>query len=128
MSILSWDKPEKIMTTEQWAALSFDDGPPGAYVPNMSTEDRLRWKAKYIGGKYARVEIRKTATNFTQMLIIVTLTGTPLEWCGWSKKDKGQAVNAKISMNGTSCFTFEEVEQLQFAIAEAQAVLEEKAT
>jgi len=60
MPVLSWEKPEQIMPKEDWLALGFDDGPPGAYVPNMSQADRLLWKAKFIGGKYLRVEIRKS--------------------------------------------------------------------
>ena len=47
-----------------------DSGIAGTYVPNMSPEDKLKWKAKHINGKDHRVEIRKTIGG-TQLLIVV---------------------------------------------------------
>jgi len=46
----------------------------------MSDDDRKKWKAKYIGGKYPRVEIRKTFTtrHHVQAVIVVSPTGKPL--------------------------------------------------
>ncbi len=57
--MLSWEKPKKTMTTEEWNSISADGAPPGVYTPNMSKEDREKWKAKKIGGKDPRVELRK---------------------------------------------------------------------
>jgi hypothetical protein len=61
-SILSWDEPKKSRPTEEHNETFVADGaPPGTYVPNMSEEDKEKWKAKQIGGKDPRIEIRKTA-------------------------------------------------------------------
>jgi hypothetical protein len=136
MAVLSWDKPEKIMSKADWKSVIFDGGPPGSYIPNMSEKDRLKWKAKFIGGKYARVEIRKTTTKGygVQMLIVVSLSGTPLckdsyqSRCQKSEVGKDHDVNVKLSMNGSAHLTFEELDELTTAIAEARQVLEAKAT
>ena len=58
--LLSWDKPKKAMTTEEWKGLSADGAPPGVYTPNMSTEDMNKWRAKKVSGSDPRVEVRKT--------------------------------------------------------------------
>jgi hypothetical protein len=76
MSILRWDKPKKVLTPAQWAkSYGFEDGPTGGYVPNMSEADQLSWKAKIKGTKlgYPQVEIRKTTTRDSLILIIVNL-------------------------------------------------------
>jgi hypothetical protein len=107
--ILRWDKPPKIMTTEQWRAISADSAPPGVYVPNMSAADAGSWKAKlFRGADPPRVEIRKTACG-TQVLIAVNRGGM------------------RVSMNGPAVFTMAEWGQLSAAVAEAVTVLEEAA-
>lgn len=76
MSILRWDKPKKVMTTQQWAEhAGFEDGPTGGYSPNMSEADQLSWKAKITGTKlgFPQVEIRKTTERGSQVVIIVNL-------------------------------------------------------
>jgi hypothetical protein len=100
--ILSWDKPAKAMSHEEWEAISADSAPPGVYTPNMSKEDMLKWKAKKIG---QRVEIRKTAG--AQILIRVTLE------------------DVTISMNGTAKLSLREALDMSLAIAEATQVLKE---
>lgn len=61
-SVLSWDEPKKSRPTEEHNETFVADGaPPGTYVPNMSEEDKEKWKAKQIGGKDPRIEIHKTA-------------------------------------------------------------------
>ena len=42
---------------------SSDSGIAGTYVPKMSAADRLKWRAKLIGGQDPRVEIRKTTVG-----------------------------------------------------------------
>ena len=122
MSVLSWAKPEKIMITEQWQRISADGAPPGVYTPNMSEADRQLWKAKYAGGKFPRVEIRKTVTgpmrpapawdgfrqNYAQLLVIV------------------DAYGVRLSSNGTADFTGSEFGELAQAVAEARAVLAQR--
>ena len=71
-SILCWDKPKKVRTTQEWKDhYGFDDGPTGGFMPNMSDDDKVKWKAKLVGTTtgYPQVEIRKTAGS--QMTIIV---------------------------------------------------------
>lgn len=128
MTVLSWDKPEKIMSTEDWQRISADSAPPGVYTPNMSEDDMRKWKAKYVGGENRRVEIRKTVTgparkrrhpsaylgdtqvNYAQLLIIVD--------------DQG----VRMSANGTADFDYPEFFNMRMAVAEAMTVLREKAT
>lgn len=127
MSVLSWDKPKQIMSTEQWKGISADGAPPGVYQPNMSYEDQQKWKAKLIRGQLTRVEIRKTASS--QVKIVVSLDGHP--WSTFKdfrtkkKYPVGHKDNVVISMNGPAHFSFKQLEELREAILEAKAVLEE---
>jgi hypothetical protein len=108
-----WDKPKKKMSKEEWELISADGAPPGVYTPNMSDDDRKRWKAKKIGGKNPRVEIRKTCvgTNykgshaFSQLLLIVLKDG-----------------RVQMSANGTSVM---EAAELVEAVIEASDALKE---
>ncbi len=65
------------MPVKDWKKISADSAPPGVYTPNMNEDDKLRWKAKLVGkrGGIKQVEIRKTTTNGTQLLIIVSMDG-----------------------------------------------------
>jgi hypothetical protein len=105
MGVLAWAKPLPVMTTQEWRAISADSAPPGVYVPNMSEADRAAWKAKAVGGRDPRVEIRKTAGG-TQVLIVV------------------RAAGVRMSMNGPAEFTRDEWPELDAAVAEARSVLE----
>lgn len=62
MPVLSFDKPEKVLSTEEWKKISADGAPPGVYRPNMSKDDMIRWKAKRINRntENERIEIQKT--------------------------------------------------------------------
>lgn len=121
-----WDKPKKVMSTEQWASNSADGAPPGVYEPNMSQEDKERWKAKAVTKKSGHkvVEIRKSFGG-TQCLIIVSANhdGVPD-----SKQYEGSNYinwliypdcSVKISMNGNAQLTMTEVQQMPLAIQEA---------
>jgi len=126
--VLSWEKPQKIMTTEEWKSISADCAPPGVYTPNMSEEDMFKWKAKLIGkkAKIPRVEIRKSFKKsnnktypegrhiYAQVLIIVSLKNI----------DGMKDCKVVISTNGKIGFSLKEVEELNIAIKEAQTVLE----
>jgi hypothetical protein len=103
--ILDWSKPGKAMTTEEWQAISADSAPPGVYTPNMSREDMAKWKARHVGGRNPRVEIRKTTRNGTQILMTVTL-GT-----------------VAMSMNGRAELSAGEFGEMHKAAGEARAVL-----
>lgn len=109
MSILDWSRPGKVMTTEEWQAISADSAPPGVYTPNMSREDALRWKARHVGGKHPRVEIRKTVdggSHYAQLLVVVTLE------------------DVTVSMNGRAQFSMREFTELDEAVSEAYGRLE----
>jgi len=81
MPILCFDKPKKLRSTEEHnETYQSDTNIAGTYVPNMSEEDKLKWKAKLIKGDDPRVEIRKTVSGHepyirwphsAQILIIV---------------------------------------------------------
>lgn len=61
MPVLDWNKPKKLRPQAEHNRTYVADGAPdGAYVPNMSDEDKLKWKAIYHGGSDPRVEIRKS--------------------------------------------------------------------
>ncbi len=127
MGILSWNKPEKVMTTEQWEDISADGAPPGVYVPNMSKEDQLKWKAKLTGKKfgYPQVEIRRNG-----MVLIVcldkgynykTYKAKPDAWGSHILSTKG--INIHMSSNNAQQLTFDEFEQMHLAVREAKYVL-----
>lgn len=119
--ILTWDKPARAESIEDWKARSADGAPPGVYAPNMSESDSRAWKAKLIGGQDPRVEIRKTVvgtprkskygdwntTSYAQVLIVV------------------RADSVTMSANGTMEFSNDESEQLFAAVAEARIALRE---
>jgi hypothetical protein len=93
--ILSFDKPKKIRSTEDHnRTFSSDSGVEGTYVPNMSPADQERWKGKHIkNGDDPRVEIRKSLTNGTQILLVVRADGVTMSangkmvfpWSTWSE-------------------------------------------
>jgi hypothetical protein len=71
-----WDKPKKVKTKQEWADdYGFDGGPTGGYQSNMSDDDKVAWKAKITGIKlgFPQVEIRKTFSRGSQVVIIVNL-------------------------------------------------------
>lgn len=133
MGILTWERPQQVMSLEQWRSISADGAPPGVYTPNMSAYDQQRYKAKLIGKgtPEARIEIRKTAIpqhgDHAQILIIVTLKDDGLNWkrrdFTWVHYDISPGANVKISMNSAAQFSFREFLELQAAVEEAKRVL-----
>jgi hypothetical protein len=115
MSILSFEKPKKARsTTEHNDTYQSDTNIAGTYVPNMSEEDRLKWKAKHIAGSDPRVEIRKTVVgrepnsqwgHSAQILIIV------------------RPSLVIMSANSRMIFDSETWKELSEAVAEAQEKL-----
>ena len=109
MPILDFNKPKKVMSTEEWKSISADGAPPGVYVSNMSTTDMEKWKAKHIKGNDPRIEIRKTMSS--QVLIVVRIsTGDNVS-------------DVKMSCNGPIYMSFEQAQELQQAIQEAKEIL-----
>jgi len=121
--ILSWEKPPRQMSTEDWKTISADSAPPGVYSPNMNEPDRLKWKAKLLGKRSGvkQVEIRKSTTNGTQILMIVSLDGFRSKKRVDGKEFPGK--NVRISQNGPSVFNWLEWAEMNQAIEEAIAVL-----
>lgn len=117
-----WDKPERAKPIEQWKEQSFEDGPAGAYIPNMSKEDAQRWKAKLVGKTtgHPQVQIRKT-TKGSQMLIIVSL-GEGYKYSYYTPENT-KGVNVHIALNGPGMMTFEDMENMQKAVEEAKEYL-----
>lgn len=137
MTVLSWEKPEKVMSVEEWKSISADDAPPGVYMPNMSQADAEKWKAKlkYKGTDHPHVEIRKTVRG-TQLLIIVALDGWKYRpsghvvgespngdnergWDGYATK----GYQVRMSVNGPMWWKWPEFLDLTFAVHEARKVL-----
>lgn len=128
--VLMWEKPERIMSVEKWKEISACGQPPGVYTPNMSQEDRERWKAKLVGHKAGRphVEIRKTIKG-VQLFLLVSLGGG-YKYRGfeptkdrWGRSTVG--INVHLSLNGSAQLTFDEWNEMRQAVEEAKAVLEE---
>lgn len=126
MGILTWEKPKRVMTTEEYNAISADSAPPGVYSGNMSQEDSYKWRAKLAGQRSGnlRVEIRKTVSGddplessvhrhgiFAQLLIHVFADG-----------------RVRTTQNGAAVFTDKDWDFYQLAVCEArQALLEYQA-
>jgi len=122
MGILSFDKPQKLRSTEEHSKMySSCTGIPGTYVPNMSKTDMERWKAKHIKGKDERIEIRKTLQG-TQVVIVVykDIREDSYDSKGW----KPGHDNIQISANGKIQMTFQEWNELMMAVQEAKNILE----
>jgi len=131
--ILCFDVPKKIRTTEEHNKMFMSDsGVNGTYVPNMSKDDMLKWKAKHIKGEHERIEIRKTFKG-TQLLIIVYkkefLPPYPKaprnseegkkEIYDWNNRHE----KVVISMNGKLSLSLAEVTEMHSAITEAVYML-----
>ena len=128
--LLDFEKPKKITND-----YSFEDGPPGGYMPQMSDADAVKWKAKHFnkGKPGERIEIRKSF-NGVQVFIIVAKDGWDLAAKNehmvandpdryWGKITKG--LNFRMSMNGALMMDFAMFDEFTTAIAEAKGMLTE---
>ena len=108
MTIINWDKPKKLRSTEKHNNMcSSDCGVPGTYVPNMSYEDRESWKGKHINKtkNNERIELRKTFSrcgSYAQVLIVLEKEGT-----------------VSISSNGKIAMTFDDWDEVNAVVKEA---------
>lgn len=109
MPVLSFEKPKKTLSSaEHINTYQSDSGVPGTYVPNMSDEDKKKWKWKVCGGSDPRVEIRKTFEGpgtYAQCLLVVR---------------KGGVV---MSLNGKATMSDKDFSDLQTAVKEAKVLL-----
>ncbi len=118
--VLWWNKPPKIMSRQEWESISADGAPPGVYVPNMSSEDQYRWRARLAGQRSEglrelRAEIRRTFSSkgagerwatFAQVLILVYADG-----------------EVRMSANGPVALTPQDWDDLGTAVAEAREAI-----
>jgi hypothetical protein len=146
--VLLWERPKKRMTSEEWRGISFEDGPAGGYMPNMSPDDERRWKAKLSGTTtgFPQVEIRKRAGE--ALILIVVNMGAGYAMKGRTPKhdpskirrydedriprhlelaalETTGGVNVQMSMNGSAFLTFDNMRDMHAAIEEARVVLEQ---
>lgn len=105
MPIVNWQQPRQVRSPKEHADyFKSDTNIAGTYVPNMSEEDRLRWKGKKIGGADPRVELRK---GYRGALVLVVVRPTTL----------------RVSMNGTAVMSIDDWITFMGAVNEAQAEL-----
>ena len=129
MTLLNFEKPKKVEKD-----VSFDGGPPGGYVAQMSNEDAARWKAKRFnkGKEDDRIELRKCFGD-VYVTIFVALDG----WNFGKKHEHRKAnsdgnwyhndtrgLNVRMSMNGSLLLTFEQFAEIDQIVNEARAELE----
>lgn len=125
LAILTFEKPKNVRGTEEHNEIySLDCGVAGTYVPNMSDEDNGKWKAKYIGGEFARIEIRKHFDDYEWK-------EKPSNYCQRPMGNYSSQVCINVypdggvvmSMNSRTGFTSNDWNDLQQAIAEAKQCL-----
>lgn len=134
--ILSFDKPKKIRSTEEHnKKYSSDSGIAGTYVPNMSKEDRLKWKAKHIKGDDERIEIRKEFGGANALVVVYKNSFDPpypdftyFDSCRKEYDDQTEAWHKrhneiKFSTNGKIDASFKDFTELFQAITEAKMLL-----
>jgi|SRR6478609_1715623 len=136
MSVLSWEKPKKVMSKDRWEEFSADGAPPGTFTPNMSSEDISRWKAKLVGQMtgFPQVEIRRDST-----VIIVSLKGYKYKQYNvrqtqenidqarkWDRDDDvSRWPTIHIASAGATMLTLEQFSEFKQAIDEALQFLRE---
>ena len=122
--LLCFDKPKKIRSTEEHNEMhQSDSGIAGTYVPNMTNEDKEKWKAKHIKGDNERIEIRKTI-NGVNIVIIVYKRPNPVKWNGNNMENwHNRHQDMKMSMNGKLDMTFNDWYDLYEAVREAIEIL-----
>lgn len=141
--ILSFDKPKKIRSTEEHNKMySSDCGVAGTYVPNMSEDDRLKWKAKHIKGNDERIEIRKELGGANLLVVVYKDSYIPpcpkypdvrynhpdydklySEYKEKERDYRNSHNEIKISTNGKMDISWKGWEELQQAILEAKMLM-----
>ena len=126
--ILDFDKPKKARSTEEHNEIYSADCPAaGIYVPNMSDADMLKWKAKVIGGKDPRVEIRKSVRGVDPTLIREDNFSIYNGHCSAQVLIIVRPNKVIMSSNGRMVFDGKVWEELSKAVEEARKALKTKA-
>lgn len=125
--ILSFAKPDRVRSVEEWKNDNSADGaPPGVYVPNMSKGDQLLWKAKVVGTRSGdhQIEIRSMAPGSNLVVIVNGSMPNRDKALRYQKALEETPHSIKISANGPTFYTKELWEAFQKAISEAHSILE----
>lgn len=123
MSLIDFNKPKKVRSTEEHNQMySSDSGVAGTYVPNMSDEDRKKWKGIHIKGTDERIEIRRTIGG-VQLLIVVYKKISFTDWRVNRDAWKTNHNNVRMSMNGKLDMTFDDYNEITQVIEEAKEIL-----
>jgi len=116
MGLLCFEKPKKINSTKEHNDYySADCDVPGTYVPNMSRDDREKWKGKILGKSGKRplqIEIRKNS-----FVTVVGLKGYKYKHYNTTK------FNIHVAAAGPIQLTFEEWEEWRKCVEEAKEIL-----
>lgn len=132
MSLISWNKPKKIRSTEEHNQTYLSDsGVEGTYVPNMPKADRWSWKGKLVGQKtkYPQVELRRGG-----IVIVISLHGYKYKHYNtrhgemngndtWSKLNEDTAPTFHLSSSGPIQFTWEQFDLMNNVVEEAKQFL-----
>lgn len=113
MGILTFTKPKKAMSTEEYKR-----DYAGTYMQNIAPEQLNLWRAQLIKGKLgARVEV-KTSRLGCSTKIVVYAPGAHEQWGEVNKE-----IEVCISHNGTACMNYECLSEFIQAINEAYAII-----
>lgn len=123
--ILSFAKPKKAMSNEDYASISADSAPPGVYTGNMSQADRLRWKAKLVGSRSGnhQIEIRTTEPGANLVVIVNgAMPNVEKRKTSWRQRET-EPFSIKLSANGPTFYDPDLWGRLMEAVQEARQVL-----
>jgi hypothetical protein len=128
--ILSFAKPKKVKSTEEWKSNQADSAPPGTYVSNMSQDDKLRWKAKLTGTRSGnhRIEIRSEKPGVNLLVVVSGAVPNEEPHPYPYQRKRGEmwsppSYQVKMSSNGTAEFDPTAWEELTKAVQEAREIL-----
>ena len=133
--ILDFTPPKKAQSSADHAnSYGFDGGPPGGFVPNVARSDLRKFRAKHFnkGKENARIEIKHSDRNSTQIALVVGLDGWDYAGDNRETPKIGQTIqmshtkglNVRMSANGSMRFTIEEWLMLTGAVQEAYDLLQ----
>jgi len=118
--LLDFEKPKKLRPTEEHNEMfSSDSNVAGTYVPNMSGEDRRRFKAKHIKGGDERIEIR---VSMGVDVLIKVFKYAKITEGNWQQKVHDHN-DVQMSMNGKLDISFSQFELIHKAVEEAKNIL-----
>lgn len=120
--VLSFAKPERAVPVPEWKSNQADGAPPGTYVPNMSKEDKLKWKATLVGVKSGdhQIEIR-SCKPWSNVLMVVN--GTMPHSDHGNMRFSNRPHEVKISTNGPMHLSPEVWAEMSRAVEEAHGIL-----